>query len=162
MLAAIGWPLAEIFHPSLVGLARAVNPDSANLLVDGRSPSLLNGGLFEPGCLPALALGIFVGAVLELQDLQKKQDAGIDAVVGTMAATYQKAQGVDDAVYEWRPAQPGHLSSFDPLGVYNRMPSSEQREVMEKELLNGRVAMLAVSGYAAEEGLLETSLLAPL
>jgi len=159
MLAAVGWPVAELLHPSLVQVARVVKPQAANLLVDGRSPSLVNGGLFEPACLPALAAGIFVGAVLELVDLQKKQDKGIDAVVGSMAATYQQSIGVEDAAYEFRPPTPGDVSSYDPLGVYRTKSSSEQRALMEKELLNGRLAMLAVSCYVAEEGLFETTLL---
>lgn len=129
MLAAVGYPFAELCHPSLVHM---MGPQATNLLVDGRSPSLLNGGLFEPACLPALAAAIFVGTVLELVDLRKKQATGMDAVVGTMAATYQQSRGVEGAEYVFRPRQPGDVSSFDPLGVYRAKGRTEQRELMEK------------------------------
>ena len=131
MLAAVGWPLAELCHPSLVQLVRTINPQAPSLLVDGRSPSLLNGGLFEPTCLPALSAAIFVASVLELIDLKKKQAAGLDAVLGTMAATYQQSRGVE-AEYVVQPLQPGDVSSFDPLGMYRSKAIEEQRELMEK------------------------------
>ena len=127
MLAAVGWPVSELIHPSLVNAMGA-----PNLLVDGRAPSLVNGGLFEPGLLPALSAAMFLGATLELIDLRMKQTSGLDTVLGSIAASYQEASGVDGASFIPRPRQPGHISNWDPLGFYSRMPSNEQREVMEK------------------------------
>jgi len=161
MIAAVGWPLQEIWHPSLVNLLQSLDPAAANLLVDGCSPSLINGGLFQPGIAPALAVGVFLGTVLELHDMKQKQLGALNNVLGSLAVGYQEAQGVDDVFYEPRPQQPGHISSFDPLRVYRSMSTAEKRQLMEKELLNGRVAMVAVSCYAAEEGLYHAPLIAP-
>merc|ERR1712227_659896 len=51
MLAAVAWPLQEIFHPIIVDAARASNFVAPFFVrdvlaeTDGKSPSLLNGGL---------------------------------------------------------------------------------------------------------------------
>ena len=51
MLAAVAWPLQEIFHPILVDAARPSNALAPFFVRDalaesaGKSPSLLNGGL---------------------------------------------------------------------------------------------------------------------
>ena len=50
MLAAAAWPIQELVHPSLAKLAGA-----PELLSDGRSPSILNGGLVA-GPVPAFLL----------------------------------------------------------------------------------------------------------
>ena len=50
MLAAAAWPIQELAHPSLAKLAGA-----PELLSDGRSPSILNGGLVA-GPVPAFLL----------------------------------------------------------------------------------------------------------
>ena len=46
---------------------------------------------------------------------------------------------------------PGDLG-FDPLNIYRSVGSAEkQRELELKELNNGRLAMLAITGYAVQE-----------
>ena len=50
MLAAAAWPIQELVHPSLAKIAGA-----PELLSDGRSPSILNGGLVA-GPVPAFLL----------------------------------------------------------------------------------------------------------
>merc|ERR1719231_1677893 len=78
MLAAIAWPLQEILHPILVDAARADGLGVRDGLAAsaGKSPSLLNGGLNQWELAPALSLFVFVGAVLELQDIKARKQLG--------------------------------------------------------------------------------------
>ena len=76
MLAAIGWPLQEIVHPQLASWAGA-----KNMLVDGKSPSLLNGGLEQLEIVPALSLTVFVASILELNELRSRRSFGLDAAI---------------------------------------------------------------------------------
>ena len=79
MLAAIAWPLQEILHPILVDAARADGLGVRDGLAAsaGKSPSLLNGGLDQWELAPALSLFVFVGAVLELQDIKARKQLGL-------------------------------------------------------------------------------------
>ena len=69
MLAAAAWPIQELAHPSLAKLAGA-----PELLSDGRSPSILNGGLVA-GPVPAflLATAAAIG-YLDVQAEAKKAE----------------------------------------------------------------------------------------
>ena len=40
---------------------------------------------------------------------------------------------------------------FDPLGLYTGATADKQRDLELKELNNGRLAMMAVAGYVAQE-----------
>ena len=64
MLAAAAWPIQELAHPSLAKLAGA-----PELLSDGRSPSILNGGLVA-GPVPAFLLA--TAAAIGYLDVQAK------------------------------------------------------------------------------------------
>eukprot|EP00310_Coccolithus_braarudii_P018810 CAMPEP_0183333486 /NCGR_PEP_ID=MMETSP0164_2-20130417/2368_1 /TAXON_ID=221442 /ORGANISM="Coccolithus pelagicus ssp braarudi, Strain PLY182g" /LENGTH=248 /DNA_ID=CAMNT_0025502419 /DNA_START=47 /DNA_END=793 /DNA_ORIENTATION=- len=135
MLAAVAWPLQEIFHPILVDAMRASgwkNTFDMMAETDGKSPSLLNGGLEQWETAPALMLAIFLASVLELGDLKARQADGL------AWNEYRKSK------------QPGDFS-FDPLNIARSLPPAEQREFQEKELLNGRLAMIAVTSYVAIE-----------
>merc|ERR1711920_694696 len=73
MLAAVAWPLQEIFHPILVDSLRAsgwVNTYDMMAETSGKSPSLLNGGLEQWETAPVLMLAIFCASTLELTDLK--------------------------------------------------------------------------------------------
>ena len=50
---------------------------------------------------------------------------------------------------------PGDLR-FDPLRITRSLSREEKVEFLEKELLNGRVAMLAVTAYVLEEFVFQT------
>lgn len=114
MLAAVGWPLAELFHGDLAHAWHL--PNALNL--NDRVPSVLNGGLgnvspiFWVTALAAAALvEAFSGEVGEIQSA----DLG-----------------------------------FDPLGL-SKNNDGRGRFLQESELFNGRLAMLAITGFAVQE-----------
>ena len=93
------------------------------------APSVLNGGLdrISPAFWGA-ALGF--GAAIELYGLKLRLE--------------DRAE----------PLEPGNLQ-FDPLGMYP-VERARRKRMDEAEVKHGRIAMLAVVGYAAEEYLLGT------
>ena len=96
----------------------------------GLNPSLLNGGLESINPIFFLAVIIFSGAV---------ESVAINKI---------RAQ---DYI-------PGDLG-FDPLNIYKSVGSAEkQRELELKELNNGRLAMIAITGYAAQEFVTKVSI----
>ena len=81
MLAAIGWPLSELFDGPLAGIFGA----QPLLLEDGRVPSLLNGGLGSINGLywgAVLALGVFVESKSLDQMFGKKEFDYLPGVLG--------------------------------------------------------------------------------
>ena len=68
MLAAAGWPLAELLDAPLANLF-GINDALAS---NGRAPSLFNGGLFNEGPLGAfLLIAVLATAALEVNTLDK-------------------------------------------------------------------------------------------
>jgi len=134
MLAAVAWPLQEILHPIFVDILRSNGVAAADAMAEtnGFSPSLLNGGLLQFDVAPTLALAIFMASVLELKDMKAR------AAKGLAWNEYDKAK------------LPGDLS-FDPLRITRNMPTEQKIEFLEKELMNGRLAMIAITCYVAEE-----------
>merc|ERR1719460_1474142 len=132
MLAAVAWPLQEILHPFLVDTLRSSGINARDLLVEtgGFSPSLLNGGLTQYEIVPVLSLAVYMAAVLELKDIKARE-----------------AQGLKFNEYS-KDSLPGDLK-FDPLRIAAGLPTEEKVEFLEKELLNGRLAMIAVACYVA-------------
>ena len=139
MLSAVAVPIQEMVHPALVDIFGA-----HSLLVDGKSPSLLNGGLTQPEVLPALLGALVLGSALEIKDLSEKRDWGVDAVIGWMLGNDVRAR------------QPGSVLSVDPNDGYSSLSQQDKLRVMDAELLNGRVAMLAVAAYVLEEEIFHT------
>lgn len=127
MLAAAGWPLSELFDRPLADRIDDAFGLDWTPLVDGsdRAPSLLNGGMDD---VSPLFWGSCLGAA-----------AAID-LKGVRNARYAE----EDAGY-----QPGDYG-WDPLGLY---PYEEEgRERMRlAEIKHGRLAMIAVTGFAAQE-----------
>jgi len=116
MLAAVGWPVAELVNSNL-----ADTFGLPSLLVDGRVPSILNGGLGEVNLaywLTVLGLAVYV----ESTYLDKQLSV------------------VKDVNY-----LPGMLG-IDVFGA-------DSPALREAEILNGRVAMVAVVIFALEEAL---------
>lgn len=123
MLAAAGWPLAELMHKKLAFVF-----DLKPLLVfQDRVPSVLNGGLDRtPLAYWAAALG--VAFAIESFGMLKEMNA-------------EKA----GANYT-----PGDLG-FDPLGLAAGKTYEDRMYMAEAELFNGRLAMLAVTSFAMQE-----------
>lgn len=126
MLAALGWPAAELLHPFIAQASHF-----PNLLSDGsQAPNLLNGGLDR--IVQGTPFGIFfvfflLGRVFSVET----------------GALRPRNNFLSKDPKEMYPYDLG----FDPLGFYVKS-SPEQRKVMsEKELNNGRLAMIAVSLY---------------
>jgi hypothetical protein len=140
MLAAVAWPIQEIFHPALVDALRETNPTATDVLVEsgGMSPSLLNGGLEQLEIAPALAIAVFVGSVIDLQDMKNRQAAGL-------------------AFNEWSLDSTAGDLMFDPLNIASGLPAEGRLKAQEAELLNGRLAMMAVASYVAIEYGFDTS-----
>ena len=124
MLAALGWPVAELFHNKLA-FALSLKPF---LMFGDRVPSVLNGGLghaIEP-------YWPFMAAALALA-------SGVEII-----HKYDKT--ANPALYEER--GPGDLA-FDPLNLSGG--KFDRRTLELAEIKNGRVAMLAVTAFAFQE-----------
>ena len=112
MLAAAGWPISELDHGAI-----AKSFGLPSLLVDGKAPSVLNGGL--DGVSIAYWLGVIaVGAAIETIGSAKKAGPG----------DYQ----------------------FDPLGLADKLGKDW---VSAAEVRNGRLAMMAITGFALQEAI---------
>jgi hypothetical protein len=115
MLAAVGWPLAELFHNGFAedwGLPQALNAQD-------RVPSVLNGGLGDVSPM------FWVAAL-------------------AAAAIIETSHG---AVGEIQSPNLG----FDPLGLSGNHNDERAKFMEESELFNGRLAMLAITGFAIQE-----------
>lgn len=131
MMAAVAWPVQEIVAPVLGRFFNEVEgiPGLSDVLSEtgGRSPSVLNGGL-ENGVVPFFLFGAaaLVGAI-DLRSLDLRDAKQDDFVPGDYG--------------------------FDPLKLTSGMSSAEQFNMAEKEVNNGRLAMLAVTAYVVEEAI---------
>lgn len=139
MLAAVAWPLQEIFEPFLanqLGLKDIL--DASN----GASPSTLNGGLLQLEVLPAVLFFFWGASQLERADLdtRKETDLGWNEYANGFGAFGRT---------------PGDFR-FDPLNFYKPLDFNGKLSVQERELTNGRVAMLAVASYVATEFVTKT------
>ncbi|KAL9186490.1 hypothetical protein ACHAXT_005728 [Thalassiosira profunda] len=129
MLAAAGWPLSELFDRPLANLVDEDFGLDLSPMVDGmdRAPSPFNGGM---GAISPLWWGFCLGltAAIDLQGIRNSRYTGAD-------------EGAD-----YLPGDYG----FDPLGFY---PADEdgQRNMQLAEIKHGRLGMLAVAGFAAQE-----------
>jgi hypothetical protein len=121
MLAAAGWPVSELLDRKLAEYFGV-----ASVLDDGdRVPSLLNGGLEK---VAPQWWGFCLGmcAAIDLYGVQRARAA------------------VTDSGYT-----PGDLG-FDPLHLYPTDDEGRKRMQLA-EIKHGRVAMLGVTGFAAQE-----------
>merc|ERR1712086_129292 len=112
MLAAVAWPMQEIFHPILVDAARSSGfGGTKDILVAtaGKSPSLLNGGLNQWEIAPTLAVAVFAASVLEKKSVDER------AAKGLKFNEYSKTE------------LPGDLS-FDPLRITRSLSREEKVE----------------------------------
>jgi len=131
MLAALGWPLSEELNGPIskaLGMPSLLQPgcSSSNAAdcaeVLSRAPSVLNGGLTSVSPIYWIAIIAFSGAV---EFYASKIKRGPNYL-------------------------PGDLG-FDPLGLYQGKDPAGKLDIQLKELNNGRLAMIAITGYAFNE-----------
>ncbi len=124
MLAAAGWPLSELWHKEI-----AQTFGFPSILANGdKAPSLLNGGLSSPFVSGILVTSILVAGLLEGKAMND----------GAVFWGNDKPEGY----------VPGNLK-FDPLNLYKIRGDEKVMQTME--IKNGRLAMLAITGFAFSE-----------
>lgn len=129
MLAAAGWPLAELFSGE--GLARQG-------LTNGRAPSLFNGHLFD--FLPALVVIFAPIAYLEFtnKDRLPEGDYGFDPM--GLAGEQQPYGAFPFDAF---------LKKKTPLDAVRYAKDMDAMKLAE--IKNGRLAMMAITGMAVQE-----------
>lgn len=93
------------------------------LTKSGESPSLLNGGLDQIDVAYWVAVVALAG-IVELENATMKEEKGKAYIPGDC--------------------------NFDPLGMFPQDKAS-QKEMMTKEIKHGRIAMMAILGFAIQE-----------
>lgn len=125
MLAAVGWPIAELLHKPIADAF-----DAPTLLASGdRVPSVLNDGLAHAGSPLFWIAAIAAAAALEFSETAEENfSVRLD---------------------------PGDMG-FDPLNLGGRT-DAERHYMQEAELFNGRLGMLAITGFAIQEWFLNSA-----
>jgi len=166
MLAALGWPVSEALDKPLasmmgmksllvaspVGIVNGVAEGGDALL---RAPSLLNGGLENVS--PLFWAGVFAfSAGTEFYATKIQKRAGFRNTLAALGAEELTGIDIDGDGQVGAPKMladtnylPGDLG-FDPLGLY-KGTDEHKRTMQLKQLNNGRLAMIAITGYAFNE-----------
>ena len=137
MLAALGWPLSELYHYKLSQAFQM-----SNLLSNSKAPSVLNGGLDNIFVLSALLVFAIVGAGLEIILARRKNEV-----------TSENLRAFFDMFNENGFDIPGNYD-FDPLQLAYRLCGNDRQKklfLQTIEIFNGRMSMLAVLGYLTQE-----------
>ena len=134
MLAAAGWPLAELCNGNWLKMAAGTN---------GRAPSLFNGGFFDFPIGPFVFLALAGAAYLEAQPSSLDKAEGLTPT-GYMPGDY----GFDPLGYA-----SGDGPSIDgapelPAGLPN---FGKGRALQLAEIKHGRAAMVGITGFAVQE-----------
>jgi hypothetical protein len=124
MLAAVGWPLSELWHKNIASTLGL----SSILAANDRAPSLLNGGLSSSWVTTVLLGSVVISGMLESRAMNK-------------GAIFWNTDKPKNYV-------PGDLD-FDPLGLMNAR--GDAKAMQTAEIKNGRLAMLAITAYAFQE-----------
>ena len=128
--------MSEIWHRQI---SDALGLESI-LASEGRAPSVLNGGLSNEWIIGAGVFSLVVGALLEAK-----------------AADASKKEGYRPGVLGFDPLRLYSLRSSFALDKIAENLSREQKIAAAKqdmehcEIRHGRLAMLGISGYAAQE-----------
>lgn len=139
MLAAVGWPFSELFHQPLRELVDQVNlPQMGLTLADiaaldsqmgqgGRAPSILNGALLQGPNAAFLGIFAVAFAAFEYFAFTKRYNSP-------------------------NKKEPGDFG-FDPLNLYEYWGQSPAAKfaMREKEISNGRMAMVAIVSFVVFE-----------
>ena len=119
MLAAVGWPIAELAHKSIASVF-----DLPTMLASGdRVPSVLNDGL-ENAAFPLFWIATIA------------------------AASFFE---IEETVHEDR------YTKINPADISFNPFAQNMRYIEEGELFNGRLAMLAITGFAIQESFLNSA-----
>ena len=125
MLAALGWPLSELWHKNIASVFGL----ESILANNDRAPSLLNGGLSN----------VWASGVL---------------VMSVIIAGYLEGKQMNDGYVFWNTPKPENYVpgqiGFDPLNLY-RIRKSDKKSMEAAEIKNGRLAMIAITAYAFQE-----------
>ena len=160
MLAALGWPVAEQFNGPL---SKAVGMKSM-LTAGGLDPSVLNGGF--AAISPFYWFGVLAFAsATELYATQMQKRAGFRATLSALGFEKLTGQDIDGDGQVGEPLMlasdmdylPGDLG-FDPLGLF-KGTEKQKMSMQLKEVNNGRLAMVAITGYAMQEAATKVSVL---
>ncbi|KAJ1475285.1 chlorophyll a/b-binding-like protein [Baffinella frigidus] len=175
MLAALGWPVAEALNgplSKLAGLQSTLVEASGTPLIGGdtvgaellmRNPSFLNGGLESISPIYWGAVLAF-GAATEIYATKIQRRAGFRTTMAALGAEELTGMDIDGDGQVGQPKMlaadsylPGDLG-FDPLGLY-KGSDKNKASLQLKELNNGRLAMMAIAGYAITESAAKVSIL---
>lgn len=124
MLAAVGWPLSELWHK---GIADFFHLDSI-LATGDKAPSILNGGLSSVYASGILMMSVIIAGYLENKSMNN----------GEIFWNAEKPEGY----------VPGNYN-FDPLNLYTT--KGNKKEMETAEIKHGRLAMIAITAYVAQE-----------
>eukprot|EP00607_Mallomonas_marina_P003914 CAMPEP_0182436546 /NCGR_PEP_ID=MMETSP1167-20130531/82169_1 /TAXON_ID=2988 /ORGANISM="Mallomonas Sp, Strain CCMP3275" /LENGTH=249 /DNA_ID=CAMNT_0024628837 /DNA_START=81 /DNA_END=830 /DNA_ORIENTATION=- len=124
MLAAVGWPLSELWHKEIASVFSL-----PSILADGgRAPSLLNGGLSSPFASGMLIMSIIIAGYLESSAMNSGN-------------VFWDSEKPKDYI-------PGDFG-FDPLNLHGL--KGNKKIMQENEIKNGRLAMIAITAFAMQE-----------
>lgn len=134
MLAAAGWPMAEILNGNWLREAGT----------NGRVPALFNGHLSDAPTMPFLLLALVGAAVIEAKTL--------DNVEGLTKSGYVPGDlGFDPLGYSTGNGLVAKLPKGPP---YPNL--GQQRALALSEIKHGRAAMLGITGFSVQEALWRT------
>jgi len=174
MLAAVGWPVSELFDGRLserLGLpSDLVNPDAAGI---GLAPSVLNGGLGKVTIAYWLAVAA-AGAIVEnaasdrlkeaarVGSFRAPGDLGFDplGLYPTDEAAATLSFDEQSAVFDLTEKLAAAVGGDEPtpeeaketkVDTRNALVDIARGRMIEQELTHGRTAMLAIVGFVVQE-----------
>eukprot|EP00287_Rhodomonas_sp_CCMP768_P003120 CAMPEP_0196718358 /NCGR_PEP_ID=MMETSP1091-20130531/1563_1 /TAXON_ID=302021 /ORGANISM="Rhodomonas sp., Strain CCMP768" /LENGTH=319 /DNA_ID=CAMNT_0042058985 /DNA_START=18 /DNA_END=977 /DNA_ORIENTATION=- len=173
MLAALGWPVAEFLNGPIskamgaksllvASPSKVIAGDALGAETLSRVPSVLNGGLEQVS--PIYWASVFaVSAAIEFYATKIQRRAGFRATMAALGAEDLTGIDIDGDGQVGAPKllaednyMPGDLG-FDPLNLYAGKSAEWKRDMQLKELNNGRLAMIAITGYAFNEAATKVS-----
>jgi len=125
MLAALGWPISELLDGKLAKMFHLTDIIAQNY---GKAPSILNGGLEK------VPVGFWLVALGFTAAIEARQSEIITAA---------------DKAGKRSSYLPGDFG-FDPLNVFPK-DEAARKKFLDAETNNGRLAMLAIVGFAVQE-----------
>ena len=174
MLAAIGWPVSELYDGRLserLGLpTELVNVDAADV---GMAPSLLNGGLGQVTIVFWLSIVIAGGYIEGMAVTRLKESARVGSfrAPGDLGfdplglypkdedeIDFKETSKVFDLAKNLEAARSGEVVDEVPLDAQSSLEKrplsavdKARRDMIEQELTHGRTAMLAIVGFVVQE-----------